>query len=116
MVVGDQLDASVRKNVEFLKDDGSFVCNLPDHPLGPTRHTQNGLVTCGFPWTSGHKICYSFANGTWAQSHTLQRKYVDASSWESSKGIVLLSRGTTDLLTETGSVDHFSLRSSDSAR
>ena len=115
MVVGDLLDADVRRHVELLKEDGSFWCNLPDHPFDPTRHTQNGLVTCGFPWSSGHKICYTFANGTWAQSHTLQREYFDQSSWESNQGIVLLKNGVTDLLTQNGSVDHFSLESTDTA-
>ena len=113
--VGDTLNASVSKQVELLKDDGTFWCNLPDHPDSPNRHTQNGLVTCGFPWRSGHRICYTFANGTWAQSHTLQRDYYDHCSWESSQGIVLLMNGTTDLLTETGSVDHFSLEATDTA-
>ena len=109
------MDRSGQNHVELLKDDGSFWCNLPDHPTYAQRHTQNGLVTCGFPWSPGNKICHTFENGAWTQSHTLQRKYVDHTSWESSQGIVLLNRGTTDLLTETGSVDHFSLESTHGA-
>ena len=111
MVVGDLLGGG--KHVELLKDDGTFWCNLPDFPEFVDRHTQNGLVACGFP--SHKRICYTFANGTWVQSHTLQRDYYDHSSWESSKGIVLLKEKTTDLLTETGSVDHFSLEATDTA-
>ena len=114
MVVGNLLGGG--RHVELLKDDGTFWCNLPDFPFNVQRHTQNGLVACGFPWSSGHKICYTFANGTWIQSHTLQREYWDHSSWESSKGIVLLKTNTTELLTETGSVDHFSLEATDTAQ
>ena len=103
------------RHVELLKDDGTFWCNLPDFPVSASRQTQNGLVTCGFAWSSGHKICYTFANGIWTQSHTLQRDYYDHCSWESSQGIVLLKDGTTDLLTDTGSVDHFTLEATDTA-
>ena len=114
LVVGDLLGGG--RQVELLKDDGTFWCNLPDFPVNAQRHTQNGLVTCGFPWSTGHKMCYTFANGTWTQSHTLQRDYYDHCSWESSQGIVLLKTGTTDLLTDTGSVDHFTLEATDTAR
>ena len=105
------------RNVELLKDDGTFWCNLPDFPVNAQRHTQNGLVTCGFPWVNDRAICYTFSNGSWIQSHTLQRErdYIDHSSWESSQGIVLLKDGTTDLLTDTGSVDHFTLETTDTA-
>ena len=106
IVVGDVFEG---KHVELLKDDGTFWCNLPGFHFSVNRHTQNGLVSCGFPWTGGKKMCYTFANGRWAKSHTLQRSYYGHCSWESSQGIVLLRKGTTDLLTETGSVDHFSL-------
>ena len=109
------MDRSGQNHVELLKDDGSFWCNLPDHPTYAQRHTQNGLVTCGFPWSGGHKICYTFAKGAWVLSHRLQRGYFDHCSWESSQGIVLLKDGTTDLLTDTGSVDHFTLEATDTA-
>ena len=106
------MDRSGQNHVELLKDDGSFWCNLPDHPTYAQRHTQNGLVTCG---GAVPKYCYTFAKGAWVLSHRLQRRYFDHCSWESSQGIVLLNRGTTDLLTETGCVDHFSLESTDYA-
>ena len=114
MVVGDLLGGG--RHVELLKDDGTFWCNLPDFPFNVNRHTQNGLIACGFPWRNGNTTCYTFANGAWVQSHTIQKDYYfDYTSWESSKGIVLIKKETTDLLTETGSVDHFSLEATDTA-
>ena len=93
--------------MELLKDDGTFWCKLPDHAQYMSRFSQNGLITCGNPTSGLHNRCYTFVDGIWTHTHTLQRDYNDHCSWESSQGIILLGRRTSDLLTETGSVDSF---------
>ena len=95
MIVGGGPTVSI---VEVLYPDGSYMCQMPNIPDERSRHTTNGLLTCGGDKTPD--TCITFTGGEWIQSHTLLHKRVYHSSWETKQGVVLISERTSEIVVE----------------
>ena len=95
MIVGGGPTFSI---VEALYPDGTYMCQMPDIPDERSRHTTNGLLTCGGDKTPD--TCITFTDGDWIQSHTLLHNRVYHTSWETKLGVVLIGGGSSDRTSE----------------
>ena len=105
------------QSVELLKENGSYLCSLPDLPYANDIHTQSGLVTCGGASTHSITSCLTFSMslGQWTTSHSLQYQRLGHSAWQTNQGILLFgsvnSMNTSEILTDDGqSMPSFGLK------
>ena len=102
------------QKVEVLHANGSSWCSLPDLPGTRLGHSVSGREVCG--GDAADSSCIEFRDGSWAQSHTLQRQRTGQSAWSSPSGLVLLGGirdpSTTELLSDDSieSTLHFPLK------
>ena len=106
IVTGGAAIGGMNRSVELLNMDGSHICNLPALPnswvdrerAGKADffmdHTQTGLVTCGGGGfhNGRQKYCVTFNpdEGSWQETHILQKTREFHSSWASPQGVMLL--------------------------
>ena len=127
IVTGGAAIGGMNRSVELLNMDGSHICNLPALPnswvdrerAGKADffmdHTQTGLVTCGGGGfhNGRQKYCVTFNpdEGSWQETHILQKTREFHSSWASPQGVMLLggtafepcrAYTTTEILTNNG--------------
>ena len=87
---GAELDSNKAKSVEVLNLNGTYRCSLPDLEHKTWGHTQNGLTLCGGTEEELRTECRTFINGSWTWTDNLTRPRAYHSSWQSSKGLLLM--------------------------
>ena len=88
------------------------MCKLKSF-LPVSRHTTNGLLTCG--GTDNEYFCWRYINGFWEKMHELKHPRLYHSSWDSPKGVILIggkwSENTSEIVTfSTNATDGFPLK------
>ena len=87
-------------------------CSVPPLPASRHWHTQDGEVACGGYETAPQyhdtgTTCVTLTAEGWKQSHQLQEKRDDHSSWRSPAGLLLMGGGypltSTEILSATDS-------------
>ena len=87
---GAEMDSKKAKSVEVLNINGTHRCSLPDLEHKTWGHTQNGLTLCGGTESEIRTECRTFTNGSWTLPQNLTRHRSYHSSWQSSKGLLLM--------------------------
>ena len=97
-------DGSGLTSVEVFSPSGVPIpCTVPPLPASRHGHTQDGLVACGGYRYANRRNCVSLTGRGWQESHQLQQRREDHSSWRSSAGLLLMggysnSSTSTELL------------------
>ena len=94
--------------VEVLSPSGvPHSCSVPPLPAWRGDHTQDGLVACGGDNTAFRTSCATLTGEGWQESHQLQERRDDHSSWRSPAGLLLMggwdSPTSTEILSVTDS-------------
>ena len=103
-------------SVEVFSPSGvRLPCSVPPLPASRQDHTHDGAVACG-GWdgnTATYTSCVTLTAEGWQESHQLQEKRVDHSSWRSPDGLLLMggkdSPNTTEILTDNSTSLSFQL-------
>ena len=97
-------------SVEVFSPSGARLpCSVAPLPASRQDHTQDGAVACG-GWdgnTATYTSCVTLTGEGWQESHQLQEKRDDHSSWRSPAGLLLMggaySYTSTEILSATDS-------------
>ena len=94
--------------MEVLTPSGvPLPCTVPPLPAPRKALTQDGLVACGGWNTASRTSCVSLTGSGWQESHQLQERRDDHSSWRSPAGLLLMggwgSSTSTEILSATDS-------------
>ena len=109
------LGGSYQYSADFLHADGTSWCFKDKASMGSQYkmfHTLSGMTLCGGQYEP--TSCSIYRNNAWSSPITLRKSRREHTSWQTSAGVVLMggsnSRGTTEIVNNGVSNDHFDLK------
>jgi len=104
MISGGLTEGSVGlSSVEIYDPSAPSVnrsCQItPNMPTSRSQTVAHGSLVCG-GWNGHPRDCIELRDGAWQTAHTLNQKRVRSSSWDSSKGLVIMGGQRANTTTE----------------